>query len=147
MDGNGAEHSLNINLTTANAGNLDQALNTINTAIAASNDSTLNQIAAFKEQGTTASTPVNGVEGIRFLSAGGAFTVSLGATNPNGAGVDVGLADGATGTSGGGVLTSALNGVGSTANISNVSTATAAVTQLANVRANSRQRSGRSRTR
>ncbi|MGD1092158.1 MAG: flagellin [Bryobacteraceae bacterium] len=132
VDGNGAEHSLNVNLTTANAGNLDQALGTINSAIAASNDSTLNQIAAFKEQGTTTATPVNGVEGIRFLSAGGAFTVSLGASNANGAGVDVGLADGVTGNSGGGVLTSALNGVGSTANINNVSTATAAVTQLAN---------------
>jgi flagellin len=90
----------------------------------------LNKIAAFKEQGTTATTPVNGVEGIRFLSAGGAFTVSLGASNPNGAGTDVGIADGATGNSGGPTLTSAANGVGATANILNVATATAAVTQL-----------------
>ncbi len=133
VDPTGTAHSLNIGLTTANAGTLDQALATINQAILASNDSTLKQIGAFKEQGTTASTPVNGVEGIRFLSAGDAFKVSLGAT-PLGANgtTSVGLADGGTGISGAGVLSSAIAGTGGTADISNIATATAAVSQLAN---------------
>ncbi len=129
VDSNGVLHSLNVNLNTSNAGNLDQAVNTINAAISASNDTTLGQIAAFKEQGTTGL--VNGVEGIRFMSAGDAFKVSLGASDPNAAGTSVGLSDGGTGATGGAVLTSALNGAGSTADISNFSTATAAVNQLA----------------
>ena len=133
VDASGTAHSLNIGLTTANAGNLDQALSTINSAILASNDSTLKQIGGFKEQGTTASTPVNGVEGIRFLSAGDPFKVSLGASaiSSNGT-TSVGLADGGTGLSGGGVLSSAVAGTGGTADISNIATATAAVSQLAN---------------
>jgi flagellin len=133
VDATGAEHSLNVNLTTANAGNLDQAVGTINAAILASNDSTLKNIAAFKEQGTTASTPVNGAEGIRFLSAGSTFKVTLGASalSANGS-TDVGLADGGTGLSGGPVLTSTVQGTAATADISNISTAVAAVNQLAN---------------
>lgn len=133
VDATGAEHSLNVNLTTANAGNLDQAVGTINAAILASNDSTLKNIAAFKEQGTTASTPVDGAEGIRFLSAGSTFKVTLGASalSANGS-TDVGLADGGTGLSGGPVLTSTVQGTAATADISNISTAVAAVNQLAN---------------
>ncbi len=133
VDAAGAAHSLNIALDTTNAGTLDQAVATINQAILASNDSTLEQVGAFKEQGTTATTPVDGAEGIRFLSAGGAFKVSLGASaiSANGT-TSVGLADGGTGTSGGGVLSSAVAGSGGTADISNISTATAAVNQLAN---------------
>jgi flagellin len=133
VDAQGNAHSLNVNLTSANASTLDQAVSAINQAILSSNDSTLNQIAAFKEQGTTASTPVNGVEGIRFLDAGGAFKVSLGASPTSStSGTDVGITDGVTGTSGSAVLTSAANGTGTTADISNISTATAAVNQLAN---------------
>ncbi len=133
VDSAGAEHSLNVNLTTANAGNLDQAVGTINAAILASNDGTLKNIAAVKEQGTTASTPVNGAEGVRFLSAGGTFKVTLGASTISANGTtDVGLADGGTGFSGGPVLTSAIQGTAATADISNISTATAAVNQLAN---------------
>jgi flagellin len=133
VDAAGAEHSLNVNLTTANAGNLDQAVGTINAAILASNDATLKNIAAVKEQGTTASTPVNGAEGVRFLSAGGTFKVTLGASTISANGTtDVGLADGGTGLSGGPVLTSAIQGTAATADISNISTATAAVNQLAN---------------
>jgi flagellin len=133
VDAAGAEHSLNINLSTANAGNLDQTVGTINAAILASNDATLKSIAAVKEQGTTASTPVNGAEGVRFLSAGGTFKVTLGASTISGNGTtDVGLADGGTGLSGGPVLTSAIQGTAATADISNISTATAAVNQLAN---------------
>src|SRR6185437_11799307 len=103
----------------------------------ASNDSTLKQIASFKEEGTTSSTPVSGVEGIRFLSANAAFKVSLGASadtatfGTSGTTQNVGLADGKTGTDGAAVLSSAINGTGSTADISNITTATAAVNQLA----------------
>lgn len=133
VDAQGNQHSLNVNLNSSNASTLDQAVSTINQAILSSNDSTLNQIAAFKEVGTTASTPVDGAEGIRFLSAGGAFKVSLGASPTSStSGTNVGITDGATGTNGGTVLTSAANGTGSTADISNISTATAAVNQLAN---------------
>lgn len=127
VDASGNQHTLNVNLTTANAGNLDQAVNTINQAILASNDATIRQIGAFKEEGTTAATPVDGVEGIKFLSAGGAFKVSLGAA-PN----NVGIADGVTGQTGGGVLTAASNGPGATADISNINTALSAVNALGN---------------
>jgi flagellin len=131
VDSNGAEHTLNVALTTANANNLDQALNTINSAILQSNDATLKQVAAFKERGTSGL--ANGLEGLRFMSAGGTFKVSLGASqgSPT-AGQNVGLADGATGSNGAAVMTSAANGAGSTADISNVSTAQAAVTALSN---------------
>lgn len=132
VDSTGQQHSLNVGLTAGNASTLDQVLQTINSAIASSNDSTLKQVAAFKEQGSTASTPVNGVEGIRFLSAGSAFKVSLGASPLSStSGTNVGIADGVSGTNGGAVLSSSTYGTGSTADISNISTATAAVNQLA----------------
>ena len=132
VDNNGTQHSLNVALDTTNAGTLDQAVHTINQAILASNDATLKELAAFKEEGTTASTPVYNVEGIRFLSAGSDFKVSLGAS-PSSAvsGVNVGITDGHSGTSGGAVLSSISNGEGSTADISNTTTAQAAVTALA----------------
>ncbi|HEV2201154.1 MAG TPA: flagellin [Bryobacteraceae bacterium] len=129
VDGSGSEHTLNVNLTTSNASTLDQALSTINNAILQSNDSTLKQIGAFKEAGTSGN--VNGVEGVRFLSTGN-FRVSLGASPASStAGVSAGVADGATGTSGGAVLSSVSNGAGSTADISNITTASAAVAALA----------------
>ena len=121
VDANGVEHTLNVALTTSNAGNLDQAVDTINDAVLASNDATLKQLAAFKEANSG-----NTAEGIRFLSAGGTFKVSLGASPSN-----VGIADGVSSTTGGAVLTSVANGTGSTADISNVSTASSAVTALA----------------
>jgi flagellin len=143
VDSQGNQHSLNVGLTAANASTLDAAVSTINQAILASNDTTLAQIGAFKEVGATPTGQIgadeaNGVEGIRFLSAGSAFKVSLGSSQPSAtSGVAVGITDGGPsaqkgGTDGGAVLTSALNGTGATANISNVSTATAAVNQLAN---------------
>ncbi len=130
VDASGAQHTLNVNLNTTNASTLDQAAATINTAIAASNDSTLAQIGAFKQEGTAGNT--NGVEGMSFMSAGGQFKVSLGASPASSvAGVSAGIADGTTGLSGGGVFTSASNGSGGTADISNIATATAAVSALA----------------
>jgi flagellin len=135
VDASGGQHTLNVNLTSANASTLDQALSTINTAIAASNDSTLGQIAAFKQEGTTAGT--KNVEGMTFMSAGNAFKVSLGASPSSSASTssvpqNVGISDAASGLSGGAVFSSASNGTGSTADISNVSTATAAVNALSN---------------
>lgn len=129
VDNNGVAHNLNIALNTTNANNLDQAVNTINQAILASNDATIKQIGAFKEVGTSGN--VNGVEGVRFLSAGGAFKVSLGASPASSTpGVSVGITDGATGTDGNAVINSVVNGTGSTADISNVSTAESAVVAL-----------------
>ena len=121
VDTNGVEHTLNVALTTSNAGNLDQAIDTINDANLASNDATLKQLAAFKEVNAG-----NTAEGVRFLSAGGTFKISLGASPSS-----VGIADGGTSVTGGAVLTSVANGTGSTADISNATTASAAVTALA----------------
>jgi flagellin len=120
VDANGAQHTLNVGLTSANAGNLDQAIGTINSAILSSDDSTLQQLVAVKQENTGGT-----AEGIRFLDAGASFSVSLGAS-PN----NVGVADGGTGLTGGTVLASASNGTGSTANISNTSSAEAAVNAL-----------------
>lgn len=130
VDASGAQHTLNVNLNSSNASTLDQAVGTINSAIAASNDSTLAKVGAFKQEGTAGNT--NGVEGMSFMSAGGPFKISLGASPASSvAGVSAGIADPTTGQSGGAVFTSAANGTGSTADISNIATATAAVSALA----------------
>jgi flagellin len=134
VDPTGAQHTLNVNLTAANASTLDQAVGTINSAIAASNDTTLEQIGAFKQEGAADNT--KGVEGVSFNSAGAAFKVSLGAsplssTSTSSVPQSVGLADAKTGLSGGAVFNSVANGTGSTADISNIATATAAVSALA----------------
>jgi flagellin len=134
VDPTGAQHTLNVNLTAANASTLDQALGTINSAIAASNDTTLEQIGAFKKEGTANNTL--GVEGVSFNSAGSPFKVSLGASPLSSASTSavpqsVGIADAKTGLSGGAVFNSTANGTGSTADISNIATATAAVSALA----------------
>jgi flagellin len=130
VDPTGAQHTLNVNLNSGNASTLDQALSTINSAIAASNDTTLEKIGAFKQEGTAGNT--NGVEGMSFMSASGPFKVSLGASPASSvAGVSAGLANPTSGASGGAVFNSATNGTGSTADISNIATATAAVSALA----------------
>jgi flagellin len=130
VDPTGAQHTLNVNLNSGNASTLDQALGTINSAIAASNDTTLEQVGAFKQEGTAGNT--TNVEGISFMSAGGPFKVSLGASPVSSvAGVSAGLANPTGGQSGGAVFNSATNGTGSTADISNIATATAAVSALA----------------
>ena len=71
----GQTQSLNINLTDANARNLDQAIEAINTALQQSNNSTFGQVVAVKER-LTATT-----EGIRFLSSlTDGFSVNVGGT-------------------------------------------------------------------
>lgn len=61
-DPSGAVQSLNINLSNSNAVTVDDAVNTINDALQASNNSTLQKIVAVKERDGT------GSEGIRFLA-------------------------------------------------------------------------------
>jgi flagellin len=130
VDSTGAQHTLNVNLNTTNASTLDQAVGTINAAIAASNDTTLARIGVFKQEGTAGNT--SGVEGISFMSAGGPFKVSLGASPASSTpGVSAGIANPTGGQSGGAVFTSTANGTGGTADISNIATATTAVAALA----------------
>lgn len=120
VDASGNQHTLNVTLHSTNASNLDQAVNTINNAILASNDATLQTMAAFKQENNAGT-----AEGIRFMSANTGFSISLGAS-PN----NVGVADGSTGLTGGTVLASQSNGTGATANISNVASAQSAVNAL-----------------
>jgi len=61
-DASGAVQSLNISLTNSNAVTVDGAVNAINDALQASNNSTLQKIVAVKERDGT------GTEGIRFLA-------------------------------------------------------------------------------
>ncbi len=76
----GVVQSLSIQLTYANASTLDNAVNTLNTKLQESNNSTLQRIIVTKER-LTAST-----EGIRFLSTLASFSVGVGDT-PSGNGV------------------------------------------------------------
>jgi flagellin len=101
------------NTTSRNGQSLDSAINSINTALQQSNDSTLQSIVAVKEN-------VNGVEQIGFLSSTASFKVSSGTTS-NGSGI------GAQGTT----VASAVTTGGNTANISTQAGALAAVNVLA----------------
>jgi flagellin len=124
VDVSGVQHSINVALTTSNAGNLDQAVAAINTALQQSDDTTLQQLVAVKETGTAG--VASGVEGIRFLDSSNSFNVTLGATN-----LGVGLADGLAGAQGAAPLTAQVIGTGSTADVSSQATAEAAVAALA----------------
>ncbi len=118
LDSSGVTHSLSTilqnNATSRNGASLDSAINSINTALQQSNDSTLQSIVAVKEN-------VGGVEQIGFLSSTASFKVSSG-TTANSTGI------GAQGTT----VASAVTGGGNTANISTQAGALAAVTVLAN---------------
>ena len=70
----GVVQSLSVQITFANASTLDNAVNTINTALQQSNNSTLQRILVTKER-LTGST-----EGIRFLSTLSSFSVGVGDT-------------------------------------------------------------------
>jgi flagellin len=121
-DSNGGQHALNVTLNSTNAGSIDTTLQTINSALQQSNDSTLRSLYAVKEQNGA-----SGAEGIRFLSTS-AFKVSLG-TSSAGDGITDG--SGVTGaTAQGESLGSATLAGGSLADISNQATAQAAVTAL-----------------
>ena len=117
-DANGNKHSLTVSLENNSNGRdqtIDQALSQINTALQQSNDSTLNQIVAVKEE-------TGGAQTIRFLSTVPGFQVAV-SSDPNGSGITPPT---------GNQTTAAVVGTGANADISNLSTATAAVTALGN---------------
>jgi len=118
-DAQGNVHSLSVQLTNANAATLDQAINTINTKLQQSEDSTLNQIVAVKDQ-----IPGGGnTEGIKFLSGvASGFTVGIGNT-ASGNGVST------SGNSS--LLTSAALAGGSTTDTGSQANASSAVSLLA----------------
>jgi len=132
-DTTGAEHTLSVNLNDNNARSLDEALATINQKLQQSNDTTLQNIAAVKEQGTSTGSTL---EGMRFLSTLGSFKVSVGKTATGSATNLVGLAENLNSGSAnyvqGKVYTAAVSGTGSTVDISNQGAAQTAVTSLAN---------------
>ena len=127
-DASGTAHSLAVvlsnNVTTRNAGSLDQAIAAINAQLQTSNDSTLSQIVAVKNTITNANGIVTG-EGIQFISALPAFAVGLSAAG-TGSAVGVGSA-----ADQGQVYDSAQLVGGGSADISNQTSAEAAVTALA----------------
>lgn len=127
-DATGIQHAISFSLSSADAGNIDAALQTINTQLQDSNDSTLQQIVAVKDQSS-------GADGIRFVSSLPTFDVSLGttATGTASAGVIQGISNGTGTTSqGGAVISSSQLGTGSTADISTLQNAENAVTALGN---------------
>jgi len=127
-DAQGSEHAISFSLSSVDAGNIDAALQTINNQLQNSNDSTLQQIVAVKDQQA-------GADGIRFLSSLPNFDVSLGTTATGAAspGVIQGISNGTGTTSqGGAVITSTQLGTGSTADISTLQNAENAITALSN---------------
>ena len=121
MDTSGNQHSLTVNLSNTNATALTGAnsvLNTINTALQKSNDSTLQQITAVQTGSSSSST-------FNFVSTLQNFNVNVGADS-------VGNTEGvATTTAGVGQTHAAMTvGTGSTADISTVAGATSAVSAV-----------------
>jgi flagellin len=127
-DNSGTTHSININLTSSNAGNIDAAVNAINSALLQSDDTTLGQIVAVKDQSA-------GQDGIRFISSLQAFNLSLGgtasgSTTGNVQGIYAGSV--AVPNQGGAVIPSTAFGTGSTVDISSAGNAENAVTAISN---------------
>ncbi len=117
-DSTGAQQSLSVNLsnnaTSTNGSSIDQAVNAINTALQQSNNPTLQQITAVKDDSS-------GTEKISLISTVNNFQVAVGKTG-SGAGI------GSQGTT----AASAVTTGGSTAEIADITGATAAVNALAN---------------
>jgi len=127
-DANGTSHSIDISLSSSNAGNIDAAVSAINTALQQSNDTTLGQIVAVKDQSA-------GKDGISFESSLGNFDLSLGTTATGSAsGTVQGIYAGTTGApvQGGPVIASSQNGTASSVDISSLTNAENAVTALTN---------------
>jgi flagellin len=120
-DNNGSQQSLSITLqnngTARNGQDIDQAISAINTALQQSNNATLKQVVAVKDNSS-------GTQQIRFMSTLNSFQVSLGNTG-DGSGMASSGAQGVT-------VNSARAAGGSTADISTLSSAEAAVNALAN---------------
>jgi flagellin len=122
-DSNGAQQALGITLQNStatgglqNARNIDEALNTINSQLQASNISALQNVVAVKDVSS-------GTEQIRFLSTDTSFSIGVGANGVSTNGVT---------TDKGAVTQSATSAGGSTADISNQVSAENAVTALGN---------------
>ena len=115
-DSNGNMQSKTITLTAANASTIDQAVASINTLLQQSDNPTLQNIVAVKEN-------VGGTEKINFLSSAAAFQVAVGSTT-TGQGVNGGTATNASGT--------IAAGTGSTISIDTQAGALAAVTAIEN---------------
>jgi flagellin len=116
-DASGVKHALSVNLqndTTARSQSIDQALNSINSALQQSNDSTLSRIVAVKEES-------GGVQSIRFLSTVRDFQVTA-SSGPNGTGITPPSGNQSTATT---------VGSGANADIGDVGSAQSAVAALA----------------
>ena len=128
-DATGTEHAISFSLSSVNAGNVDAALQTINNQLLTSNDTTLQQIVAVKDQS-------NGVDGIQFVSSLPNFNVSLGTTSTGTASAGniqgISKSTGPVSTSQGSSVGSTQLGTGSTADISTLTNAENAVTALGN---------------
>ncbi len=114
-DAQGTIHSKTIQLTATNATTLDEALDTINDTLRATNDTTLQNIVAMKDAH-------GGVTGVRFNSTLTSFNVSLGKEVTGNHGIG--------GTDQGSTYTAAQAGTGSTADISTEQSALSAVGAL-----------------
>ncbi len=132
-DSTGAQRSIAVTLRNdsiaRNARSLDEAINTINSALQSSGDPTLKQLVAVKESASD-----DRKEGIRFISNLSNFRVSVGTVSSSTAANEVGIFDGSTGSSvlGQGILTAASQtSGGAQIDISSQANAEAAVTALA----------------
>ena len=117
-DSTGVQQSLSVNLSNNGANrsgsSIDQTINAINTALQQSNNATLDQIVAVKDD-------ASGASKIRFISTVSSFQVSIG-TTAQGTGV------GSQGTT----AASAVSAGGSSVEIADITGANAAVTALGN---------------
>ena len=138
-DASGGAHSLaavlSNNSTSRDGESLDEAIAAINTQLQESNDPTLQSIVAVKNQIVDSTGVVTG-EGIQFLSALPAFSVTLSTGAPSTPGQPVSTANPPVGVGSmseqGLVQKSQLLAGGGSADISNQSSAESAVTALAN---------------
>jgi flagellin len=120
-DTSGNTHPLPFTLTSAwnrtgTGSSVDAAINAINNALQASNDSTLQQVVAVKSQNA-------GMQTIQFVSTLNNFTVSVGSNSSAGAGLNSTQASGTT-------FHSVKAGAGGTADISTIANAQNAVAAI-----------------
>jgi flagellin len=118
----GAKHTLSVAIGNNGSNRqqtIDQALSAINTQLQQSNDATLKQIVAVKEES-------GGTQSIKFLSTVKGFQVTVG-TDPNGTGITPPTGNQTTAT---------VQGTGASADISDINGAQAAVTALGIATAN-----------
>ena len=119
-DAQGAMHSQAVTLDSTKGASIDKAIDTINSQLLQSSDTTLQNIAAVKDAH-------GGVQGIRFISTLSSFSVSLGVE----AGGHLGIGGTGVGTLQGQVLTASQDGTAMTADIGTEQGAMDAVNALA----------------